>query len=270
MGYDTVSYEVCITDVLPEGGAIAGGMGPVQNRADFERYPWDELPARYWAYAAPKFDTFARGMPRGVKALGGVGSGILGISENLVGVESLAKLFAEDPDIVAALYCRTGDLMVRVWSEFLARYGDNFAICRLGDTLGDRDSVFLSPEFIREQVLPQYRRVIDVIKLEGRPVLWRACGPMCSLTDEMIALGIGAQHSDEDCPGPFDGAIAAMGIESDCWAALTSICCARRPRTRSPRPSTRKAWAIAGPRLATRSVPAGPFPTTSQSTATWL
>ena len=43
MTYDTVSYEVCITEILPGHGAIMGGKGPIQNRADFERYPWDEL-----------------------------------------------------------------------------------------------------------------------------------------------------------------------------------------------------------------------------------
>jgi uroporphyrinogen decarboxylase len=39
MTYDTVSYEVCITEILPDHGAIYGGKGPIQNRADFERYP---------------------------------------------------------------------------------------------------------------------------------------------------------------------------------------------------------------------------------------
>ena len=45
MTYDTVSFEVCITTILPDGGAIMGGRpGPIQTRADFEQYPWDELP----------------------------------------------------------------------------------------------------------------------------------------------------------------------------------------------------------------------------------
>ena len=45
MTYDTVSFEVCITEVVPDHGAIMGGRpGPIQNRADFERFPWDELP----------------------------------------------------------------------------------------------------------------------------------------------------------------------------------------------------------------------------------
>ena len=57
MTYDTISFEVCITEILPDGGALLGERpGPVQTRADFERYPWDELPERFWRVAAPRFD----------------------------------------------------------------------------------------------------------------------------------------------------------------------------------------------------------------------
>jgi len=40
MTYDTVSFEVCITEILPDHGALMGSrLGPIQNRDDFERYP---------------------------------------------------------------------------------------------------------------------------------------------------------------------------------------------------------------------------------------
>ena len=39
MTYDVVSYEVCINEILPDGGAILGGRpGPIQNRRDFDSY----------------------------------------------------------------------------------------------------------------------------------------------------------------------------------------------------------------------------------------
>ena len=46
---DTVSFEVGLTRVLPGGGAIRGGRpGPIQCRADFRAYPWEELPREEW------------------------------------------------------------------------------------------------------------------------------------------------------------------------------------------------------------------------------
>ena len=170
MGYDTISYEVCITEVLPGHGAIMGGKGPIQNRADFERYPWDELPRRYWDYSGPKLAAFVRQFPRGVKALGGVGNGVFEISEDLVGFESLAYLAADYPETFAELYVRAGDLMVALWTEFLHRYADDFVICRFGDDLGFRSNTLISPKLIRQHILPQYARVISLIKAAGNSV----------------------------------------------------------------------------------------------------
>jgi uroporphyrinogen decarboxylase len=122
MTYDTVSYEVCLTEVLPGHGAIKGGRGPIQSPQDFARYPWDELPRLYWAYAGPKFDALARHLPPGMKALGGVGNGVFEISEDLVGFECLAYLRADYPELFARLYQKIGDLMASIWQEFLRRY----------------------------------------------------------------------------------------------------------------------------------------------------
>ena len=82
MTYDTVSFEVCITEILPDHGALMGSrLGPIQNRGDFERYPWDELPELFWKNAENKFQALGECMPPGMKALGGVGNGVFEISE---------------------------------------------------------------------------------------------------------------------------------------------------------------------------------------------
>ena len=94
-----------------------GGAGPIQSRADFDRYPWDELTARYWAVAEPKFQALARHLPRGMRALGGVGNGVFEISEDLVGFQYLPYIMVDDPELFAAIYQKIGDLMV----EYLDR-----------------------------------------------------------------------------------------------------------------------------------------------------
>jgi len=44
-GYDTVTFELCITTVLPGGGALGGQVDPViKTREDFERYPFGDIP----------------------------------------------------------------------------------------------------------------------------------------------------------------------------------------------------------------------------------
>ncbi|MGE5223310.1 MAG: uroporphyrinogen decarboxylase family protein [Omnitrophica WOR_2 bacterium] len=205
MTYDTVSFEVCITEILPDHGAINGGRpGPIQNRADFERYPWDELENLYWKNAAPKFRMLRRCMPAGMKGVGGVGNGVLEISEDLVGFQYLAYLQADDPRTFTDLYQKIGDLMARIWSTFLERYADLYAVCRMGDDLGFKTSTLVSPKTIQQYILPQYRRVIAQIKQAGKPFLWHSCGNIFAIMDDVIALGINGKHSNEDVIAPFE------------------------------------------------------------------
>ncbi len=212
MTYDTVSFEVGLAPLLPDHGAIMGGRpGPIQNRRDFERYPWAEIPDRYWRTAGRHFAALARHLPRGMKALGGVGYGIFEISEDLVGFERLAYMQADDPILFADLYVRIGDLMTGIWTTFLARYGEVFAICRMGDDLGFKTSTLIAPRTIRQHILPQYRRIVGQIKAAGKPFLWHSCGCIFPVMDDVIALGIDAKHSNEDIIAPFERWIELYG-----------------------------------------------------------
>ena len=212
MTYDTVSFEVCITEILPEHGAIMGGRpGPIQNRDDFEKYPWDELSQRFWDVAAPQFAMLGECLPDGMKALGGVGNGVFEISEDLVGFEHLAYLQADDPDLFADLYRKIGGLMVEIWTVFLQRYTETFAICRFGDDLGFKSSTLVSPKTLRTHVLPQYKRIIDLVHQAERPFLWHSCGKIFAIMEDVIDLGINAKHSNEDVIAPFDTWIEKYG-----------------------------------------------------------
>ncbi len=179
--------------------------------ASLQRLSWDELPARYWEIAAPRFDALARHLPPGMKALGGVGNGVLEISEDLVGFEYLAYMRADDPELFAELYCRIGDLMAAIWQEFLRRYADTFAICRFGDDLGFKTSTLVSPPVIRQHIIPQYRRIVDMVRRANRPFLWHSCGNIFGVMEDVIALGINAKHSNEDQIAPFETWIQRYG-----------------------------------------------------------
>ena len=212
MTYDTISFEVTLTHALPGHGAIYGGMvGPIQTRADFEKYPWDEIPELYWAGAAPKFEALGKTLPPGMKALGGIGNGVFELSEDLVGFQQLAYMMVDDPDLFTDLYQKIGDLFVNIWTTFLAQYGEHFAICRFGDDLGFKTSTLVSPKTIRKHIIPQYQRMIGLIKDAGKPFLWHSCGKIFSVMDDAIALGINAKHSNEDTIAPFEEWITRYG-----------------------------------------------------------
>ena len=204
MTYDTISVEGVIVDILPDHGAIMGGRpGPIQSRGDFERYPWDELCELYWRRWAPHFKALGDVLPADMKVVGGVGNGVFEISEDLVGYERLCLMMYDDPELIADLYRRIGDLMVTIWTRMLRRYGDLLVVGRMGDDLGFKTSTLVSPEFIIEHIVPQHRRIVSLVHDAGKPFLLHSCGKIFSVMDDLIATGIDAKHSNEDQIAPF-------------------------------------------------------------------
>jgi uroporphyrinogen decarboxylase len=189
---------------LPDGGALFGGKpGPIQNRSDFNSYPWDDIPQLYWQYAEEAFDSLAVAMPMGMKAVGGVGNGVFEIAEDLVGLEYLPFMQVDDSALYTDVFNKIGDLMVTIWTKFLRQYKETFAVCRFGDDLGFKSSLLTNPKTIRNHILTQYQRVISTVRNAGKPFLWHSCGCIFEVMDDVIDLGINAKHSNEDTIAPF-------------------------------------------------------------------
>ena len=205
MGYDAFDYEAAICDILPDHGAILGGRpGPIQTRADFERFPFDDIPEIFWETYTPHLEAIARVLPPGMKAYGGCGYGIFETSQDLVGYEYLCIMLYTDPDLFTDLFLRIGELYDLLWSEMINRYSDMFVFFRMGDDLGFKNSTLLAPETIIQHILPQYKRVINLVHKAGKKFLLHSCGDIFSIMEDIIACGIDAKHSNEDQIAPFD------------------------------------------------------------------
>jgi len=205
MTYDAIDYEAAICDILPDHGAILGGKpGPIQTRDDFEKFPFDEIPEIFWKTYTPHLEALKKVMPDGMKAYGGCGYGIFETSEDLVGYEYLSVMLYLDPELFADLFKKIGDLFETLWSEMIRRYSDLFVFFRMGDDLGFKTSTLLPPDTIIEHILPQYKRVIDLVHQGGKKFLLHSCGKIFPVMEEIIACGIDAKHSNEDQIAPFD------------------------------------------------------------------
>jgi uroporphyrinogen decarboxylase len=81
----------------------------------------------------------------------------------------------------------------------------------MGDDLGFKTGTLLSPGAVIGNVVPQYRRVIELVKKAGKPFLLHSCGNIFAVMDEIIAAGINAKHSNEDAISAFDKWIELYG-----------------------------------------------------------
>ena len=204
MSYDAFDFEAAICDILPGHGAILGGMaGPIQTREDFEKYPWKDIPLIFRETYSSHLEAIRNVLPPGMKAYGGCGYGIFEASQDMVGYEPLCLMQCMDPDLFADLYVRIGDLWCELWSWLIDHYSDIFVFYRMGDDLGHKTSTLLDPEILKEHVLPQYRRVIDLVHQSDKKFLLHSCGKIFPLMEDLIGLGIDAKHTNEDQIAPF-------------------------------------------------------------------
>ena len=212
MGYDTVSFEELIGPAMPGSGALGEHIkGVIENRADFERYPWESIADTYFEMYSRKFAALRRNMPAGMKAIGGVGYGIFECVQDLVGYEALCYIRMDDPELYHDLFAKIGWSNLRIWKRFLEEFGDIYCVCRFGDDLGFRTATLLPPEDIRELVIPQYRPIIQAVHAAGKPFLLHSCGHIFEVMEDLIAAGIDAKHSNEDQIAPFSYWVETYG-----------------------------------------------------------
>ncbi len=212
MTYDAFAYEAAICEILPDHGAIKGGRpGPIQNRCDFEKYPFDEVPQIFWEKYTPHLEALKKVLPPGMKAYGGCGYGIFETSEDLVGYEYLSVMQYLDPELFRDIFLKIGELFQKLWTEMIQHYGDIFVFYRMGDDLGFKSNTLLEPETIREHIIPQYKRVINLAHNDGKKFLLHSCGNIFNIMDDLIEAGIDAKHSNEDQIAPFDKWIELYG-----------------------------------------------------------
>jgi uroporphyrinogen decarboxylase len=69
----------------------------------------------------------------------------------------------------------------------------------------------VAPRTIREHIIPQYKRVVDLVHNSGRPFLWHSCGNIFCIMDDIIDISIDAKHSNEDVIAPYDEWISLYG-----------------------------------------------------------
>jgi uroporphyrinogen decarboxylase len=205
MTYDAFDFEAAICDIFPGHGAIMGGMpGPIQSRDDFNKYPFDEIPTIFWNTYKPHLEAIRAVLPPGMKAYGGCGYGIFEASQDLVGFEPLCLMQYLDNELFGDVFRKIGDLYVTLWTKMIAEYSDIFVFYRMGDDLGYKTSTMMSPETIRDYILPQYKRIIDLVHAADKKFLLHSCGCIFDVMEDIIDLGIDAKHSNEDQIAPFD------------------------------------------------------------------
>ncbi|MCL1857920.1 MAG: hypothetical protein FWF92_01630 [Oscillospiraceae bacterium] len=234
LGYDTTSFEICAAGYMPGSGSLGGHKdGEIKNRNDFDRYEWDKIPGIYMDKTKFYFECMREAIPAGMKLVGGVGNGLFECVQDITGFMDLCYIRSDDPELFGLLFKAVGDMLYNIWDRFLDLYDDMFCVYRFGDDLGYKISPMLAPGDVRKHIIPQYARIINLIKRKtGRPFLLHSCGNIFEVMDDIINIAkIDAKHSNEDVIAPFsewvrlygDKIALFGGIDTDALCDISGI-----------------------------------------------
>jgi uroporphyrinogen decarboxylase len=168
--------------------------GPITTWEEFEAYPWpdpkdantrslewyeDNLPDDMCVIASGGFAHFAEYLTW------------------LMGYETLCYALYDQRDLVAAISQRLLGLYDAVIDRLLQF--DRVKVVWGSDDMGFRSGTLISPDDLREFVLPGHRRMAEKAHAKGYPYLLHSCGNLASIMEDLIEdVGIDAKHSFED------------------------------------------------------------------------
>ena len=207
-GYDAVTCSADVKLSAPKRDArdpsdpdrtrswVVESDSPVKTWEEFEQYPWP----RYEDIDFGPFEHFSQILPEGMKALGHTG-GVFEYSSRILGYENMCYQLLDDRELVRAVIDRCGEHLERIYRTFMAY--EVVGAGWISDDLGHKTQTMISPEDLREFILPWWKRLSEIIRDAGKPVLLHSCGNLSALMDDVIdEVGIDAKHSFEDVIQP--------------------------------------------------------------------
>ncbi len=168
--------------------------GPITNWKEFEAYPW---PDPYKASTA-RLEWFSENLPENMCIIGS--GGFAHFAEYiswLMGYETMCLALFDQRDLVAAIAQRLME-MYEVVTRRMLQF-ERVKIIWGSDDMGFRSGPLISPDDLREFVLPGHKMIARMSHEAGRPYLLHSCGDLRLIMEDLIEdVRIDAKHSFED------------------------------------------------------------------------
>jgi uroporphyrinogen decarboxylase len=119
-----------------------------------------------------------------------------------MGYETLCLALYDQRDLVSAIAEKLNEIY-RVVTQRMLQF-DRVKIIWGSDDMGFKSATLISPDDLREFVLPGHKLCAEMSHAAGRPYLFHSCGKLDLIMDDLVDdVGIDAKHSFEDAIEPF-------------------------------------------------------------------
>jgi uroporphyrinogen decarboxylase len=168
--------------------------GPVTNWEEFERYPWPDPEEMTYR----ELEWYERNLPDDMCVIGSGGfAHFAEYATWLMGYETLCYALYDNRDLVKAIADRLMSIYVTMLSRILEF--DRVKIVWGSDDMGFKTGTLISPQDLREFVLPGHRKMAEMAHAVGRPYLLHSCGNLETIMEDLVEdVKIDAKHSFED------------------------------------------------------------------------
>lgn len=206
MGYDAVRFELSLP--LPQRETVIPDAAPQSDKGrtwpdehhgmitswdDFEQYPWP----RVEDFDFFPFEYLNTHLPEGMGLIACHGGGVYEHLSWIMSFEGLATALFDDVALVKAVADRLGGLMESFYRNLLSL--DGLVALFPGDDMGYKSSTLVSPQVLRQYVLPWHKRFAALAHGRGVPYFLHSCGNILAIVDDLINdVGIDGKHSYED------------------------------------------------------------------------
>lgn len=154
------------------GEVEAYSKWPTPDMWDYDRYAEDC--ARFEEYAV----------------LGGVWGWFFEAASELVGMDRWFLLVHDRPEVAHAILERITGFMQRTSEIMFEKAGPHIDICFTGDDYGFQSGPMMSAPMFREFVRPYLKRIYDVGRRNGKPVMHHSCGSVARWIPDLVELGL--------------------------------------------------------------------------------
>ena len=219
MGYDFVRFEQSLP--FPERNRVIADAAPnstkdrawpdehhgsIETWEDFERYPWPRLEE----FDFSPFEYLDNHLPDGMGLVLSHGGGVFEHLSWIMSFEGLCTAIFENPDLIAAIVKKLGDLMTGFYRHILDL--KNIIAVFPGDDMGYRSATMISPADLRRFVLPWHKQFAAMAHDRQLPYFLHSCGNIEAIMNDLIDdVRIDGKHSFEDAIIPVQDFQAKYG-----------------------------------------------------------
>lgn len=165
--------------------------GPIQSWDDFYRYPWPRDVERMNL----AIRRMVKRLPDGMQAMV-IASGIFETTTSLMGFVPFSYALADQPELVDAVIGKVSETIYLAVDDIFREPGVGGIF--MADDWGYTSGTMISPKTMRQKLVPELKKIVDLVHNTDKLFLLHSCGNMYQLMDDVIAIGVDGKHSYED------------------------------------------------------------------------